>query len=107
MALPVDTSKLTVLCGSPPTPVLDRDTGEHRKDLAGVALFRTDLVVMGSGRPQVLGVRTAGEPKGLSVGVAVSTAELTVTTFTARDGGTGVFFEASSIEPSKAARVVP
>ena len=107
MALPVDTTKLTVLCGGLPTAVLDRETGEQRKNAKGEALFRTELVVMGVGRPQVLSVRTTSEPKGIATGAPVSVPELSVTTFTARDGGTGVLFEASAIEPSKAARLSP
>lgn len=107
MALPVDTTKLTVLCGGPPAAVLDRETGQHRKNAKGEALYRTDVVVMGLGRPQVLSVRTTSEPKGLATGVPLALAELSVTTFTARDGGTGVLFEATGIEPSKAPRVAP
>lgn len=106
MSLPVDTTKLTVLCGGPPGPVLDRETGEHRKNLNGELLYRTDVVVMGSGRPQVLGVRTPNEPKGLALGAPVSVPELTFTTFTTKDGGTGVFFEASGVEPPKAPKAV-
>jgi hypothetical protein len=107
MALPVDTTKLTILCGGLPGPVLDRETGQQRKNAKGEALFRTDVVVMGVGRPQVLSVRTTSEPKGLATGAPVSVPELSVTTFTARDGGTGVLFEASVVEPAKAARVGP
>jgi hypothetical protein len=66
--LPVDTSILTVLCGGAPGPVVDRETGEHKTNRDGIPLFRTDLVVMGQGRPEVVGVRTAKEPKGLVVG---------------------------------------
>ena len=103
MALPIDTTILTVLCGAPPTPVVDRDTGEHRTNRDGEALYRTELVVLGGGRAQIVGVRTAKEPKGLGAGTAVQVAGLTVSTFTTKDGGTGVFYEASALEALAAA----
>jgi len=100
MALPIDTTTLTVLCGAPPTPVVDRDTGEHRTNRDGEALYRTELVVLGGGRAQIVGVRTPNEPKGLGAGALVQVAGLTVSTFTTKDGGTGVFYEASAVEAS-------
>jgi hypothetical protein len=104
MSLPIDTTKLTVLCGNPPAPVVDRDTGEHRTNREGLPLFRTELVVMGQGRPEVLGVRTARDPKGLSVGTPVTVTAFTISTFTTRDGTTGVFYEAAAIEPARATK---
>ena len=103
MSLPVDTTKLTVLCGTPPSPSIDRD-GKPRTNREGTALFRTEIIVMGSGRPEVLSVRTPKEPRGLAVGSPVTVTALTVSTFTARDGGTGVFYDAISIEPTKGTR---
>lgn len=101
MALPIDTTKLSVLCGAPPSAVIDRDSGEQRTNRDGEALFRTELVVIGAGRPEVLGVRTTREPKGLAIGSPVNVIGFTVSTFVARDGGTGVFYEAAAIEPTK------
>jgi hypothetical protein len=103
MALPIDTRNLTVLCGNPPAPVVDRDTGEHRTTRDGLPLFRTELVVMGQGRPEVLGVRTVKDPKGLGIGTPVTVTAFTISTFTTRDGTTGVFYEAGAIEPTRAA----
>ena len=107
MPLPVDTTKLTVLCGAPPSAVLDRDTGAHRTNREGEFLYRAELIVMGCGRPLVLGVRTAKEPKALAMGAPVNLTGFTVSTFTAKDGGTGVFYEAASIEPAKAQKETP
>ena len=104
MPLPVDTTKLTVLCGGPPSPVLDRETGEHRTNREGQALFRTDVVALGLGRPEVFGVRTPKEPKGIAVGTTLNVTALTVSTFTTRDGGTGVFYEATALEAAKGTR---
>jgi hypothetical protein len=104
MPLPVDTSKLTVLCGAPPIAVTDRETGAHRTNQQGEFLYRAELIVMGCGRPQIVGVRTAKEPKAVTVGTPVSLTAFTVSTFTAKDGGTGVFYEADAIEPAKATR---
>lgn len=104
MALPVDTTKLLLLCGAPPEAVLDYGTGEQKKNRDGDALYRTEVIVMGFGRPQVVGVRTAKEPKGLVTGAPVSVNGLSVSPFVTRDGSTGVLYEAVSVEPAKAAR---
>lgn len=104
MALPVDTSKITVLCGGPPQPVVDRVTGEHRTNREGQALFRTEVIVLGAGRPEVFGVRTTTPPKSLPIGAPIAVSDLTISTFTAKDGGTGVFYEATSIDLAKNAR---
>ena len=107
MALPVDTNKIIVLCGGPPQPVVDRVTGEHRTNREGQALFRTEVIVLGSGRPEVLGVRTATPPRALAVGAPLAVSGLTVSTFTTKDGGMGVFYEAASIEQGKAQKEAP
>jgi hypothetical protein len=104
MALPLDTSKMTVLCGNSPVPIVDRDSGEIKTTRDGVPLFRTELVLMGAGRPEVLGVRTAKEPKGLGIGMPVTVHAFTISTFTTRDGTTGVFYEAAAIEPARATK---
>ena len=104
MALPIDTTRLTVVCGMSPEAVLDRDTGQPKSNQDGEALFRTELVVMGEGRSQVVSVRTANEPKGIATGTAVRVTGFTVSTFTAKDGGNGIFYEAAAIEPAKPLR---
>ena len=104
MALPVDTSKIIVLCGGPPQPVVDRVTGEHRTNREGQALFRTEVIVLGSGRPEVFGVRTTTPPKALPIGASLAVSDLTISTFTAKDGGTGVFYEATAIDLAKNVR---
>jgi hypothetical protein len=104
MPLPVDTTRLTVLCGNAPIPVVDRETGEHKTNRDGIPLFRTELVVMGQGRPEVLGVRTPKEPKGLAIGTPVQVTGFTISTFATKDGTTGVFYEAGAIEPARATR---
>jgi hypothetical protein len=101
MSLPIDTSKLTVLCGAPPVVVLDQD-GKPKANSEGQPLFRTDIITMGLGRPQVFGVRTPGEPKALTVGGPVNVSALSISTFITRDGGTGVFYDAESIVSTKA-----
>ena len=103
MALPVDTTKLMLLCGAPPEAMLDQ-SGEHRKNRAGEELYRTEVVVMGFGRPQLCSIRTAKEPKGLVVGSAVVAPGFSVSSFQAKEGGTGILYEAQSVEPAKAQR---
>ena len=104
MALPLELTKLIVLCGGPPQAVLDPETGKQRANRDGELLFRTEVIVVGNGRPELFGVRTTKEPKGLVVGGAISLTAPTIATFTTRDGTTGVFYEAAAIEPARAAR---
>ena len=107
MALPVDSSKLLLVCGSPPEAVLDYESGVHKKNRDGEALYRTEVIVMGFGRPQVVGVRTPKEPKALVAGTPVTVTGFSMSLFTTRDGGTGVFYEASAIEPARGSKDVP
>jgi hypothetical protein len=104
MALPVDSNKLLLLCGAPPEAVLDYESGAQKKNRDGEPLYRTEVIVMGFGRPQVVGVRTPREPKGLVTGAPVAIPGFSMSPFTTRDGGTGVLYEASSVEPAKATR---
>ena len=101
MALPVDSSKLLLLCGSPPEALLDYESGAHKKNRDGDALYRTEVIVMGFGRPQVVGVRTPREPKALLTGAPVTITGFSMSPFTTRDGGTGVLYEAAAIEPAR------
>lgn len=104
MALPVDTTKLSIICGAPPEALRDYQSGELRKNREGEQLFRTEIVVMGFGRPQVCAVRTAKEPKGLALGAPVTVSAFSVSSFQSSDGGTGVYYEAERIEPARATR---
>jgi hypothetical protein len=104
MPLPVDTTKLTILCGGEPSAMVERDTGAPRTNQEGQPLFRAEVIVMGCGRPSVLGVRTPKEPKGLALGAPIHLTGFTISTFTAKDGGTGVFYDADAIDPAKATR---
>jgi hypothetical protein len=107
MALPVDSSKLLLLCGAPPEALLDYESGEHKKNRDGEALYRTEVIVMGFGRPQVVGVRTPREPKALVVGAPVTIPGFSVAPFTTRDGGSGVLYEATAIEQAKGTKDLP
>jgi hypothetical protein len=104
MALPLELTKSIVLCGGPPQAVLDPETGTQRTTREGLPLYRTEVIVIGHGRPELFGVRTTKEPKGLVVGAPVALTAPTISTFTTRDGTTGVFYEAGAIEPARAAR---
>ena len=104
MALPLELTKMIVLCGGPPQPVLDQETGKQRANRDGELLFRTEVIVVGNGRPELFGVRTTKEPKGLVVGSPITLSAPTISTFTTRDGTTGVFYEAAAIDPARATK---
>ncbi len=104
MALPLELTTSIVLCGGPPQAILDPETGTQRTTREGLPLYRTEVIVIGHGRPELFGVRTTKEPNGLVVGAPVALTAPTISTFTTRDGTTGVFYEAGAIEPARAAR---
>jgi hypothetical protein len=104
MALPLELTKLIVICGGPPQAIPDPETGKQKTNRDGQLLFRTEVIVVGNGRPELFGVRTTKEPKGLVVGAPIAITAPTISTFTTRDGTTGVFYEAAAIEPARATR---
>src|SRR5579863_2616856 len=101
MELPIDITKLTFIVGGPPEPVLDFDTGAQRKSPDGAPLFQVDMMVTGRGRPEVVRVRTAKEPKGLAQGAVVTPAGLVIIPWS-RNGKNGVSYNAASVEAARA-----
>jgi hypothetical protein len=104
MALPLELSRLTVICGGLPEPMMEQGTDKQRTTRDGEPMFRTQIVVLGSGRPEVFGVRTTKEPKGLAIGAPVHITGCTISTFTTKDGTTGVFYDAGAVEAARATK---
>jgi hypothetical protein len=67
MNLPIDTDKVRFLVSRPPQPVMDWNSGQAALSPEGLCYFHVELVAMADGSgAEVIRVRVAGEPRGLS-----------------------------------------
>ncbi len=97
MRLPIDTSGLTLLVGLAPEAVLDFETRRPKADENGEPLFQLQLVALGSEGAEVITVKVAGEPRGLTAGVPVKVLGLVALPWSMGDRS-GVSFKAARIE---------
>jgi hypothetical protein len=77
MPIPVDTSRLTFVCVTPPRPrLVNQDTGEIKTDKNGRTVYQVGLSVSDqTGRAELINVNIPGEPH-VSVGQVVELAGL-------------------------------
>jgi hypothetical protein len=98
MKLPIDTSAILFSVGIPPEPARDWETKQHRTDQDGQPLYAVQLVALSQGSAEILPVKFAGKPEGLTQGTPVKVTNLIASSWQ-RDGRFGVSFRADSIEP--------
>ena len=101
--LPIDTTGMAFLAAGPPEPVLDFESKTPKADENGVALYSLQLVALNDGGAEVIGVKVAGQPKGVSQGTTVKVTDLVATPWSMGDRN-GVAFRAAQIEPLAANR---
>ena len=104
IAIPVDTSRLTFVCVTPPRPrLVNQDTGEIKTDKNGRTIYQVGLSVSDqSGRAELINVSVPGEPP-VSVGQVVELAALVGFAWEQiRNGQTrwGIAYRAESITPA-------
>ncbi len=97
MRLPIDTSGLTLLVGLAPEPVVDFETRRPKADENGEPMYQLQLVALGGEGAEVITVKVAGEPKGLTAGVPVKVWGLVALPWSMGDRS-GVSFKAARIE---------
>jgi hypothetical protein len=109
MRLPIDTQHLSFIAVGIPEAVVDFDSKQPRHDTDGRALFSLSIVALGAEGADILIVKVAGLPKGITAGSPVKVTDLVATTWQMKDRN-GVSFRAESIEslgvsvtPSKSA----
>ena len=102
MRLPIDTSTITFSVALPPEPAKDWETKGQRTDSDGVPIYAVQLVALGEGTAQILPVKFAGKPDGLTQGMPVKVTGLFATPW-AMNERFGVSFKAQRIEPLVAA----
>ncbi len=104
MRLPIDTTAMGFIAAGEPGPDVEFETGRPRTDKNGVQLFVLAVMAMGDGAAEVIKVKTAGEPKGISAGTPVRLVGLYAQAYTIGDRS-GVAFRATGIEPLATASV--
>jgi hypothetical protein len=105
MRLPIDTQHLNFIAVGIPEAVVDFDTKAPRHDPDGRALHSLSIVAIGGEGADILIVKVAGLPKGITAGSPVRVCSLVATTWQMKDRN-GVSFRAESIE-SLGASVTP
>lgn len=103
MKLPIDTTGMTFLAAGTPEPVVDFETKAPRVDENGATLYSVQVVALNDGGAEVISVKLAGQPKGVSQGSAVKITGLVATPWSMGDRS-GVAYRAEQIEPSSTAR---
>jgi hypothetical protein len=103
MRLPIDTSKMTFITAADPRPVLDFESRQPRVDGQGRPLFSVRVFASGDEIGQVIEVKTAGEPAGVTRNMPVKVSGLTVQPWTLKNGKSGVAYRAAAITPATAA----
>lgn len=106
MKLPIDTSGMTLLCATPPEPVIDFETRRPRADENGEPIYQLQVVALGEGGADVLAVKVSGEPKGITQGAPVKVTGLVATPWSMNDRS-GVSFRAAKVEPVAATGSAP
>jgi hypothetical protein len=111
LPIPVDTTRLTFVCVSPPRPrVLDQNTGEVKTDKQGQTVYAVGLSAADeNGRAELLSVNVSGEPQ-VAVGQIVEPVELVGFAWEQTRGGElrwGISYRAAQILPATGTGAVP
>ena len=106
MKLPIDTTGMNLLGASPAEPVIDFESKRQRVDENGQPIFQVQLVALGESAAELLQVKVAGEPRGVSQGSPVKVVGLMATPWSMGDRS-GVSFRAARIEPVAPATAAP
>ncbi len=103
MRLPVDTSLMTLVAMAAPEPVVDFATRQPKADAAGLPLYTVQVAAMFGDQGEVLAVKVAGEPAGLTAGAAVQISGLVAQPWELGERS-GISYRAVSIRPVDGAR---
>jgi hypothetical protein len=98
MRLPVDTSAMTLVAMAPPEPVVDFATRQPKADANGLPLFTVQVAAMFQDQGEVLAVKVAGEPAGITAGAPVQIGGLVAQPWELGDRS-GISYRAASIRP--------
>src|SRR6266545_5093243 len=97
--LPVDTSAMTLVAMAAPEPVVDFATRAPKADGNGLPLYTVQVAAMFEDQGEVLAVKVAGEPAGITAGLAVHIAGLVAQPWELGDRS-GIAYRAAAIRPT-------
>jgi hypothetical protein len=97
--LPVDTSAMTLVAMAPPEPVVDFATRAPKADGNGQPLYTVQVAAMFQDQGEVLAVKVAGEPAGITAGLPVQITGLVAQPWELGDRS-GISYRAASIRPA-------
>src|SRR5215218_4690683 len=101
--LPVDTSAMVLVAMAAPEPVVDFTTRQPKADPNGQPLYTVQVAAMYADQGEVLAVKVAGPPSGISPGQAVEIAGLVAQPWELGDRS-GVSYRAASVRPADGAK---
>ncbi len=101
MRLPINTEQMTFLAVAAPEAVLDYETKTPKADGNGELLYSVQLVAMHDGAAEIISVKIAGDPAGVTEGVPLYLTGLVAQPWTMGDRA-GVSYRAQRITPVKA-----
>jgi hypothetical protein len=99
--LPVDTSAMVLVAMAAPEPVVDFTTRQPKADPDGRPLYTVQVAAMYEDQGEVLAVRVAGEPAGITAGMAVQIGRLVAKPWAVGDRS-GISYRAAAIRPAEA-----
>jgi hypothetical protein len=94
--LPVDTAAMTLVAMAAPEPVVDYATGKPKTDQGGEPLYLVQVAAMFADQGEVLAVKVAGQPSGITPGTAV---EVVASPWELGDRS-GIAYRAAAIRPA-------
>jgi hypothetical protein len=100
MKLPVDTSSMSFICATSPSPVVDFESRRPKTDENGQPLYVVQLVVLSEGTSEIIAVKVPSRPSStIRPGLPVHVVGLMAQPWTLADRS-GVEFWAARIEPA-------
>jgi hypothetical protein len=100
LRLPIDTGVMGFIAAGVPEPVVDFESRRAKTDENGVPLYSVSVMALAAGQAEVVSVRVAGEPKGITAGVSLRLTGLTGLPWM-MDDRFGVSFRAVTMEPAR------
>jgi hypothetical protein len=97
MKLPIDTAGINFIAAGPPEAVADFETKAAKVDESGQPIYGLQVVVLSEGGAEVISVKVAGEPKGVSQGTALKLIGLTAQPWVMGDRS-GVAFRTTRVD---------
>jgi hypothetical protein len=96
----VDTAAMTLVAMAAPEPVVDFATRQPKADGNGQPLYTVQVAAMYEDQGEVLAVKVAGEPAGITAGAPVQITRLVAQPWELGDRS-GIAYRAASIRPAE------